>query len=119
MTFWSYTKGMSGKVAAALLVLVLASCFGRVSAWAAAPGDAHACCHGSAPAKGPVLSDCCAVPAVSGEVAVVRGELLAFLAEAPEIPPVVAVHSVPAERPAPPGPQTLRPAVLARAPPLA
>ncbi|MDO8757478.1 MAG: hypothetical protein Q7J64_05665, partial [Elusimicrobiota bacterium] len=68
---------MIRKFCAALAVLALASCFGQVSSWAAVPGDSLACCTGesSAPAKGPVVTECCATPAAAHAVKPVSPEL--------------------------------------------
>ncbi len=106
---------MRRRIAAVLTVLALASCFGRVSAWAAGPGEAHACC---APAKAPVLSDCCAVGAAVAAPQSPRPDLVLVALPAPVVVPSGFV-ALAAEAPAPPGPQILRASVPARAPPLA
>lgn len=65
---------MTRRALAVSLVLALAACFGRVTAFAAPSAIDHSCCHGadSAPTKTPSFSDCCPVPAASSSVEVVR-----------------------------------------------
>lgn len=112
---------MRRRALAVLSVLALASCFGRVSAWANAPGDAHACCRGesSAPAKGPVLAECCAVTAAVGAVKAVPASLTFIIVESPALATSVTASPVTETGTSPPGPQTFRSAVPARAPPRA
>ncbi len=112
---------MTRRALAVLTVLALASCFGRVSAWANAPGDAHACCRGesSTPAKGPVLAECCAVTAAVGAVKTVPASLTFVIVDSPAPAPSFAAAPLAEAGSSPPGPQTLRSAVPARAPPLA
>jgi len=112
---------MTRQLFVALTVLALASCFGRVSAWAAAPGDPHACCTGksSSPAKTPVVAACCAAPAAVQAVKPLAPQLSFVVVSALVLAPVFAVESVEADASGPPGPRTFRSAVPARAPPLA
>lgn len=112
---------MKAKAAAVLAVLALASCFGRVSAWASVPGDPHACCAGesSAPAEGPVVTECCAAPAAVAAAKPLSPELTFVVVAAPSLKPSVSVESVEADASGPPGPNALLSAVPARAPPLA
>lgn len=111
---------MSRKFCAVLAVLALASCFGRVSAWAAVPGDPHACCPGdSAPDKGPVVAECCAVPATAAAVKPLAPERTYFVVAAPVMAPSFSVESVEAAASGPPGPDAFLSSVPARAPPLA
>jgi hypothetical protein len=110
---------MTRKFAAILAVLALATCAGRVSAWASAPGDEHACCRGEASApETPAVIECCATPAAVAAVRVpAPAVVLVGVPAAEPLVPVFAPLAVESE--APPGPQTLRAAVPARAPPLA
>lgn len=112
---------MTRKLCAVLAVLALASCFGRVSAWAAVPGDPHACCAGesSAPEKGPVVAECCATPASAAAVEPLAPEQSFIVVAAPSLAPSVAVESVEFDASGPPGPDALLSSVPARAPPLA
>jgi hypothetical protein len=112
---------MTRKFCAALAVLALASCFGRVSAWASAPGDSHACCAGDspAPAKAPAVAECCAVPAAAHAVKPLSVELSFIIVAAPAPAPAFAFERVEADASGPPGRRTFRRAVPARAPPLA
>lgn len=111
---------MTRKLCAALSVLALASCFGRVPAWAAEPGDPHACCTGtSAPAEAPVVAECCAIPAAAHAVKPLSVELSFIVVAAPVLAPAFAFERVEADASGPPGPRIFRSAVPARAPPLA
>lgn len=112
---------MTRKLCAALAVLALTSCFGRVSAWAAVPGDRHACYAGepSAPEKDPVVTECCAAPAAVASAKPLSPELTFVVVAAPSLKPSVSVESVEADASGPPGPNALLSAVPARAPPLA
>ncbi|UPT73803.1 MAG: hypothetical protein M0D55_18455 [Elusimicrobiota bacterium] len=97
---------MTRKFAAILAVLALATCAGRVSAWASAPGDEHACCRGepSAPAEAAVI-ECCAVPAAVAAVRVPAPDVvLVGMPAAPPVVPVFAQSSVESEAPPGPGP---------------
>ena len=107
---------MRRKLAAALTVLALAACFGRVSAWAST-GDPHACC-ASDSSKAPSLVECCPTPAAVAAPHSPAPDLL--LIDVPVFVPSAAVPLAPEDdSAAPPGPQTFRSAVPARAPPLA
>ena len=109
------------RLSALVAALALASCFGRVSAWAVAPGDPHACCAGedSTPAKAPVVAECCATPAAAAAVKTVSPELTFVVVAAPVLAPSFPIESVAADASGPPGPDALRSSVPARAPPLA
>lgn len=112
---------MVRKCAAALLVLALASCYGRVSAWATAPGDDHGCCRGEAstPAETSSLAECCAVPAAIHAVKTAPSSLTFVVVPEPALVPAPSILTVAASGSAPPGPtQALRACVPSRAPPL-
>ena len=111
---------MTHKLCAALVILALASCFGRVSVWAAAPGDPHACCSGksSTPAKAPVIDECCATPAAVAAVKPLAPQLSFIVVAAPVLAPTFFVECVETDASGPPGPRTFFSAVPARAPPL-
>ena len=107
---------MRRRIAAVLTVLALAACFGRVSAWASM-GDAHACC-ASDPSETPTLVECCPTPAAVAAPHSPVPDLV--LIDVPAFIPVFAASFATEDASsAPPGPQTLRSAVPARAPPLA
>lgn len=112
---------MKAKAVAVLAVLALISCFGRVLAWAAVPGDPHACCPGesSAPEKGPVVAECCAVSAAAAAVKPLAPQVSFIVVAAPSLAPSLSVESIDAGASGPPGPDALLSAVPARAPPLA
>lgn len=112
---------MKAKAVVVFAVLALVSCFGRVSAWAAVPGDPHACCAGesSAPEQGPVVAECCAVPAAAAAVKPLAPELTFVVVAAPIPAPALSVECVEAAASGPPGPDALLSSVPARAPPLA
>jgi len=112
---------MTRKLAAFLTALAVALCFSRAAAWAALArgGDAHACCRHEAPAKPPVLSECCAPAAAVGAVMFVRAVGPALSSALPVLAAPPAVDVVVPDASAPPGVFADRAAVPARAPPLA
>lgn len=112
---------MRRKIAAVLTVLALAACFGRVSAWAGVPGDAHACCRNdsSAPAKAPTLAECCPALAAAHALKTVPSQMTFVVVAAPSLAPSSCVTETISGASSPPGPQTLGASVPARAPPLA
>jgi hypothetical protein len=111
---------MTRKLAAFLSSLALALCFSRATAWAAIVrhGDTHACCHHGAPAT-TTLNDCCVTTAAVGAVSLVRVDAPALPVALPVLPAAPVFAAETPQPAAPPGVQTYRAAVPARAPPLA